>query len=75
VNEFLKKEVDTGIFERFQGDGDDEEEILAFMNNLPRGAVFINRDRQGRPLVLTDSRGNDISGDIYVIKGFKFREQ
>ena len=75
VNAFLKKEVDPGIFERFEGDGDDEEGIRAFLDNLPRGAVFINRDSLGRPLILRDAQGNDISGDIYVIKGFRFREE
>lgn len=75
VNAFLKKEIDPGIFERFEGDGDDGEGIRAFLDNLPRGAVFINRDSLGRPLILKDAQGNDISGDIYVIKGFRFREE
>ena len=74
VNDFLDQEVDKGIFEKFTGDSDDDKQITSFLESLPRGAVFLNRDSQGRPLALNDADGNDISDQIYVIKGFDFTE-
>ena len=74
VNDFLDQEVDKGIFEKFTGDSNDNQQIESFLENLPRGAVFLNRDSQGRPLALNDANGNDISDQIYVIKGFNFTE-
>ena len=57
------KELDTGIFEKYTGDPNDNDEILAWMESLPMGAVFLNRDQKtGVPLIKGE--------DLYVIKGF-----
>lgn len=62
VNDVIKG-IDMGIFEKFTGDSSDEQEILNWMNSLPDGAVFINRDAQGRTLIENEP--------VYIIKGFK----
>ena len=62
VNDVIKG-IDMGIFEKFAGDSSDEQEILNWMNSLPDGAVFINRDAQGRTLIENEP--------VYIIKGFK----
>ena len=62
VNDAIKG-IDTGIFDKFTGDSSDEQAILNWMDSLPEGAVFINRDAQGRTLIENEP--------VYIIKGFK----
>ena len=62
VNDVIKG-IDMGIFEKFTGDSSDEQEIINWMDSLPDGAVFINRDAQGRTLIENEP--------VYIIKGFK----
>ena len=56
VNQALKTN-DTGIFEKFSGDPNDEEAVLEFYNSLPDGAVIINN-------------GIFNSDSPYIIKGW-----
>lgn len=56
VNKALTTD-DTGIFEKFTGDPQDEEAVLEFYNSLPDGAVIINN-------------GIFNSDSPYIIKGW-----
>jgi hypothetical protein len=47
----------------FTGDSSDEQAITNWMDRLPDGSVFINRDAQGRVLIENEP--------VYIIKGFK----
>ena len=62
VNDSIKQ-MDTGIFEKFTGDSSDDQAIEGWMKSLPDGAVFINRDAQGKVLIAGEP--------VYIIKGFK----
>ena len=41
INKILQQQ-DRGIFEKYTGDLDDQEAIMAWYDSLPKGAVFIN---------------------------------
>ena len=62
VNDAIKG-IDKGIFDKFTGDSSDEQAITNWMDSLPDGSVFINRDAQGRVLIENEP--------VYIIKGFK----
>ena len=38
----ILQQQDRGIFEKYTGDLDDQEAIMAWYDSLPKGAVFIN---------------------------------
>jgi hypothetical protein len=62
VNDAIKG-IDKGIFDKFTGDSSDEQAITNWMDRLPDGSVFINRDAQGKVLIENEP--------VYIIKGFK----
>jgi len=62
INDAIKG-IDMGIFDKFTGDSSDEQAITNWMDSLPDGSVFINRDAQGKILVENEP--------VYIIKGFK----
>lgn len=63
------KEIgDRGIFARMDKANPTGEEIKTWMESLPRGAVFMNRDAAGSPLVLD---GNPDNPPAFVIVGWE----
>jgi len=62
------KEVDTNLFEIYTGDTNDEEQLRAWTDALPRGAVIKNNPLD--PLYV-DKNGQPIT-DVYIIKGMDF---
>ena len=63
LDEVNKKlaEVDTGIFDKYTGDREDESEFTAWYNSLPDGAVFINNgliEGNNNPYIIKGWRGN-----------------
>jgi hypothetical protein len=57
------KDFDTGIWEKWQGDPDDDAAVNAWYESLPTGAVILNRDRNGEKLY----RDTD---EVYLIKNW-----
>lgn len=43
INKILRQQ-DSGIFEKYTGDLDDQEAIMSWYNSLPSGSVFINNN-------------------------------
>jgi hypothetical protein len=62
VKEALEK-MDKGIYEKYTGSMDDEEQFNGWVANLPKGAVIYNRASGGGKL-FTDT------DEIFVIKGW-----
>ena len=67
LNRFLE-ENDPGLFERFDGDPDDEAALQAWYDSLPDGAVIDNT--QG---LMVDADGNPITVP-FIIKGWVARQ-
>lgn len=61
VNDKIK-ELDTGIFVKFDGDANDEAAVRSFLESVPDGEVVLNRDANGVELV--EGKGP------YLIQGF-----
>tara|TARA_B100000519_G_scaffold154036_1_gene135145 strand:- start:1464 stop:3047 length:1584 start_codon:yes stop_codon:yes gene_type:complete len=50
VNDKLN-EIDPGVFYTYEGDGNDEEAIKAFLDTVPNGGVITNKDPDGVEIV------------------------
>ena len=62
------QEVDNSLFEQYEGDTNDSEELQRWTDSLPRGAIIKNNPLD--PLYV-DKSGNPIT-DVYIIKGMDF---
>jgi hypothetical protein len=60
--------VDTGLYEKYDGDPNDAEAIQIFYDSLPNGAIIENNPF--KPIFLDDN-GNPIT-DVFIIKGGRF---
>jgi len=67
LNRFLA-ENDPGLFERFDGDVNDDAAIQAWYDSLPEGAVIDNAQR-----LIVDADGNPIPSP-FIIKGWVARK-
>jgi hypothetical protein len=60
--------VDTSLYEKYEGDPNDDEAIQLFYDSLPDGAVIQNNPAQP---IFEDDNGNPIT-DVFLIKGGRF---
>jgi len=67
LNRFLA-ENDPGLFERFDGDVNDDAAIQAWYDSLPEGAVIDNTQR-----LIVDADGNPVPSP-FIIKGWVARQ-
>ena len=56
-------DFDTGVWEKWTGDPNNQNAVNAWVESLPRGAVIFNRDKNGNELFPGES--------VYIIKGWE----
>jgi len=63
------REMDRGIWEKYEGPSTDDAEIQSWYNSLPDGAVILNRGSDGKPLIVDQETGSSVGP--YVVKGWR----